>query len=133
MVWSYSGNPASSPKDQVRFLVGDTLADDPLLSDEEIEFALASEVNTYLAAAFCCEAIAAKFARQADVSIGDYREAANQKAEAYRRKAEDLRIRALRAVAPYAGALTVADKQALATDPGAVQPAFRVGMHSMEA
>ena len=34
---SYSGDPSSSPRDEVRFLIGDTTPDDPLLSDPELD------------------------------------------------------------------------------------------------
>ena len=36
MVWSYSGNPADSAVDAVRFLTGDTDTNDQLLDNEEI-------------------------------------------------------------------------------------------------
>jgi len=91
MTWSYSGNPADSPKDAVRFEIGDTNQEDQLISDEEINYCLASEKNTLAAAARCCEVIARKFARQADKAIGRTRIAASQKSKAYRELAKQLR------------------------------------------
>lgn len=38
MSWSYSGNPESSPLDECRFLVGDTIEDEPIMQDEEIGY-----------------------------------------------------------------------------------------------
>lgn len=38
MSWSYSGNPKESPIDEVRFLVGDTNKNEPILQDEEIQY-----------------------------------------------------------------------------------------------
>lgn len=38
MSWSYSGNPASSELDALRFMLKDTIEDAPLLQDEEIQF-----------------------------------------------------------------------------------------------
>ena len=38
MSWTYSGNPADSRKDALRFLIGDTIEAEPVLQDEEIEF-----------------------------------------------------------------------------------------------
>ena len=38
MSWSYSGNPKDSPIDDVRFLVGDTNKNEPILQDEEIQY-----------------------------------------------------------------------------------------------
>ncbi len=38
MSWSYSGDPSSSPLDEARFIMGDTDINDPVLSDEEINY-----------------------------------------------------------------------------------------------
>lgn len=74
MTWTYSGNPSSSSLDAVRFLCGDTDTANQLISNEEVAFLL-SEWNsdTYLAAAFACDAIAGTFAAKADgsKSVGD--------------------------------------------------------------
>jgi hypothetical protein len=61
MTWSYSGNPASSRQDKVRFLIGDT---DPdmgcTLSNEEIDSILKEDESDTKAAAYACEALRAK-------------------------------------------------------------------------
>lgn len=82
MTWSYSGDPASSDRDAVRFLVGDVDTTVQLLTDEEIDFLLATQMplrgsTTWVAA----EAAAVLSTRSApdvnvsgdgvDVSIGD--------------------------------------------------------------
>ena len=68
MSFSYSGDPADSNLDAVRFYLQDTNADDPLISDEEIEYLLASWMplydSLYYVAAVAAETIAAKFARE---------------------------------------------------------------------
>jgi len=38
MTWTYSGNPANSSSDAVRFLIGDTDTTDQLISNEEIAY-----------------------------------------------------------------------------------------------
>lgn len=38
--WFYSGDPLRSDRDEIRFLIGDTLTDDQLLSDQEIDAAI---------------------------------------------------------------------------------------------
>ena len=38
MSWNYSGNPASSPVDECRFLIGDTNPNEPIMQDEEIQY-----------------------------------------------------------------------------------------------
>lgn len=72
MTWTYSGNPASSTKDAVRFLIGDTDTDDQLLSDEEINYTITITGNVYESAHDCAYAVAASFARMAtSKSVGD--------------------------------------------------------------
>lgn len=38
MSWTYSGDPTSSKVDECRFLVGDTIKDEPIMQDEEIQY-----------------------------------------------------------------------------------------------
>lgn len=68
MSWSYSGDPLDSVLDEVRFLVGDTDAEDQLITDEEVEYLITRwnpiYGSTIMVAAMAAEAIAAKFARE---------------------------------------------------------------------
>jgi hypothetical protein len=72
VTWTYSGNPANSQLDEVRFLVGDTDEADPLASDEEINYALATWLPIYgtkhYVASVVAEQIAGKFARETSYS-----------------------------------------------------------------
>ena len=38
MSWSYSGNPSSSDLDALRFLIGDTDENAPIMQDEELQY-----------------------------------------------------------------------------------------------
>jgi hypothetical protein len=127
VTWTYSGNPSSTTRDEVRFLTGDTDTNDQLVTDEEIAYAVAKAPEPALAAARVCDAIAAKFARQADASAGDVSESASQKAAAYRTLATELRTQAGALALPVFGGITQAEKQTLDEDTGAVQPSFRIG------
>jgi len=71
--WSYSGDPASSARDLVRFLLLDTVEADPLLSNEEIDYLVATWTDPYEAARNGALTLMAKFTRQADLSrsVGD--------------------------------------------------------------
>ena len=62
MSWTYSQDPTNSPKDAVRFLIGDTNAAQQLLQDEEIAWCL-SEVNNepYRASANACSNLASLY------------------------------------------------------------------------
>jgi hypothetical protein len=53
----YSGDPATSDKDAVRFLIGDTGPDTFHFSDPEIEYLVSTQGNIYLAAAMACDKI----------------------------------------------------------------------------
>ena len=53
MTWNYSGDPSLSSRDAVRFLIGDTDPNDPLVTDEEIAYALGRFTEPELAGAIC--------------------------------------------------------------------------------
>jgi len=90
MTWSYGGDPTNDKVDEVRFLVGDTDEDDPLISDEEIEYMLSLHSDAVLAASFVALTIAAKFSRLASKSLGKMSIQLNQKAQAYHQLSQEL-------------------------------------------
>ncbi len=94
MTWSYSGNPASSDSDAVRFLVADTDTTDQLVSNEEIAYLLTTYNEPAFASIAAARAIAAKFARQSDQSrgVGDLSlsESFSQKSQQYNQLADHL-------------------------------------------
>lgn len=68
-VWSYTGNPDARPIDMVRFLIGDTDADNQQLNDAEIASLLTlTEGSTNASAIYACRSLATKFAAKADYS-----------------------------------------------------------------
>lgn len=119
MAWTYGADPLNDPTDEVHFLAGDTDPDDPLLQDEEIALLLAMYPKpvgkpAYLAAAAACDAIAARFGRQMQRSIGDLAASAQQKFEHYLQLAAQLR------------AAYMTDGEGLAQSPLRVRPASPV-------
>jgi len=72
VTWEYSGDPATSAKDEIRFLIQDTDESIQLLSDEEIEYLLGtwmtSHDSTVYVAAVAAEIIASKFAGVVNIS-----------------------------------------------------------------
>ena len=92
MAWSYSGNPADSEKDAVRFLIGDTDTDDQLLSDAEINYVIVeSGGSIYQAAHDAAYAIAGKFSRMASSkSVGDMSISYADRAQAFFALANEL-------------------------------------------
>lgn len=84
MAWTYSGDPATSDKDLVRFLCGDTDSTMPLLTDEEIQYLLSVKANAQKAAQAACQRILAKLAREVDYTIGPERVEASQRLANYK-------------------------------------------------
>jgi hypothetical protein len=95
MSWSYSGDPADSPLDEVRFLVMDTDTLDQLISDEEIEYIIATWAPVYgsplMYASMVAESIAAKFAREVSYSADGVSVGVEQLQDKYDRLASSLR------------------------------------------
>lgn len=100
MTWTYSGDPASTDNDAIRFLVGDTVSTDPLVENEEIAFALAQRGSTSGAAATICRSLAAKFAREADTHDDRLSTSHSQRSNAFRRMAEDYEEKAALSAGP---------------------------------
>ena len=135
MGWNYSGDPAASIGDEVRFLIGDTDSTDPLLSDEEIEYLLAGSGSPRQAAYDGCVDIAGKFARMASSkSVGDLSISYSDRARAFRDHAAALLSQDARRNPPtpwiHPDALKrAADRQVK----GVTGTEFWTGMHDNEA
>jgi hypothetical protein len=74
MSFTYTGDPSVSNRDKVRFLIGDTDANDYHINDEEINYLLTVWSNSVFDAAIACaELIAGQFAHKTNYSrsIGD--------------------------------------------------------------
>lgn len=128
MSWTY--NPAlATDRDRVRFLIGDTDTNDQQLQDEELTWVLTQRSDVYLAAADACRALQAKYARKVDTTNLSLSVSASQRAEAYAALAEQLESKAgsLAGAEMFVGGISVAGKEALDADSGAVQPNFRMG------
>lgn len=129
--FSYSGDPSKSDKDKVRFLIGDTDANAPLLGDPEITYLITEEGTPVRASIAAAVAISAKFSRLSDESVGDVSKSYSQRAEQYKKLADQLRQRqAEKSVCPYAGGISVADKQSVEGNTDRVDPAFYRDLHN---
>lgn len=97
-MWSYSGDPASSDKDEVRFYTQDVIEQRPLLQDEEIQFLLIEWLeqmgSILFVAATACEIIAAKFAAEVSVSADGVSVSSGDLQQRYMNLAEQLREQA---------------------------------------
>lgn len=123
MAWSYSGDPASSLKDRLRFEIGDVIAADPVISDEELNFCLAQNGNNVKRAkATAAEAIAARYAHEVNTKVGPLNFDLAQRAKEWAEKAQRFRREAAGAAAPSAGGIY--DSSGALSD-----PYFKKGMH----
>lgn len=131
MTWTYSiTDLATSQKDQVRLLIGDTVTSDQQLQDEEIDYMLTRRGSTYGAAAECCRSLQAKFSRSVDYTAAGTKSSYSQLAKAYGVKAAEFEAKSAMsgAGAPYAGGISVTDKRNQEQNPDRVSPQFQVGM-----
>ena len=95
MSWTYTNNPTGSSRDALRLAVGDTIENDPRLSDEEVGHFLSLYPESLdLAAAKAAEAIAARYSSMAVSYVGDLDNSPHLKAEYYLKLARQLRSRA---------------------------------------
>jgi len=130
MTWTYSpASVAASPMMQVRYLVGDTVATDPLVQDEEINFSLSQRPSIYGAAAMVCRSLSARLSREADTVDKDLRTTLSARATAFSRRAAEYENKAVSrsGAKPFAGGLSIADKINRENDPDRVQPGFVLG------
>lgn len=124
---TYSGDPATSSVDAVRFLIGDTDVADALLQDAEITYCVTQKGNVYFAAALAAEAIAGKLGRRYDVG-GAINKAQGALAEKFLKLAAELRRRGAESATIYSGGKTIAEKESDDLDSSNVQPDFKMGM-----
>lgn len=131
MTWSYNLSIiANSSKDAVRLLIGDVVACDPQMQDEEIAYLVGLRGSLYGAAAECCRAMAAKFSRSVDQQGGTSKVFYSQMAKAYTLKSIEFDNKATMfgSGTPYAGGISLSDKQIQDLNDDRVPPAFTKGI-----
>lgn len=129
-MFSYT-NPGTSLKDQVRFLVGDTKANDPFLQDEEIRYLLqAHQMEPNTAAIAACEAILSQLARSRDESVGSVSISFSQSLAGYEKMLARLKLQLALSggIAPYAGGISIQDKRSARRDGDWQRPDFSTDM-----
>ena len=126
--FSYTGDPADRPIDAVRFLVGDTNSDRPLLDDREVEFAIDKNPNQNLAAATLAEHLFGLFIAKADISVGPVSKSFTRVAELFKTKADQLRSEACKTAIPSFPATQVSSREVLDLDDALTRPSFLIGI-----
>jgi len=109
MSYTYTGDPTTSPKDEVRFLSGDVDMQNPELTDAEVIYCIcqvygsmanAPAMGNYLPAAYAADNIASKYARMSDKSVGDLHISYSNRFQQFQQMAQRLRARATNAIIP---------------------------------
>lgn len=126
--FTYGGDPANSDRDAVRFLVGDTLRERPLLDDKEVDYAIAQKKNLYMAASALACHLSARFSRYTSITVGSVSKDLSKLADAFSKKAKELKSEACSNARPSFPATTRAGKAALEADGTTANPDFRIGM-----
>lgn len=137
MAWSYdptnlNTSSATGRLNSVRLLVGDTDTTDQLVQNEEITFALSqSNDNVYVAAAWICKAIAAKFSRMVDTTLdGALSAKYSTRAKQYQQLAVQVEQQGKKvsgkSLGVFGGGVSVTDMTIINEDPDRVKPAFTI-------
>jgi len=130
-MWTYTGDPSANNKDEVRFLIGDTDNTDQIVTDEEITYAIAQESNNTLAAIRVVRAVIGKYAKKVDKAVGDLKISSSQMVEHYKDLLLYLEEQRLHAdpPMPFAGGISISQKDTVEADSDRVEPSFTKGMH----
>lgn len=120
MAFNYDDNPAGIPRDQVRFLIGDTDRDSPWFSDAEIAYLLSANYDDPHAAAINgVQAILARIASWQDETVGGVTLKISDIRTAFAELLARLRITGAGGAigaAPYVGGVSREDKLTTALD-----------------
>lgn len=134
MTWSYTGNPANSDLDALRFRLGDTDPADQQFSDEELDYLLAEKSTVPLAALEAARQLHFRYSKLVDKTVGDLKISYGQRAGRYKELISQLKRDSVWLSAmPYAGGIRESDKDSVEEDVDRVKPNFKLGMHDNPA
>jgi hypothetical protein len=123
--WSYSGDPAFSSRDAVRFYIGDTESSAQILMDAEIDQTLTIYPNAFLAAAQCARTIAGRYSRKISKRVGDLSISYSDLAKQFFTLADELAAQGnTMGVVPYSGGTSIADMQTVVSNTDRPKPDF---------
>ena len=134
----YTNNPSGSATDRVRLYVGDisTSTGGEFLANADCTHFISVTSNEFTAAQLAANSLAALFQGSAasasgggwvEKTVGDLKikkADAAQTAASYRTLSRQLGLMAARGLSPYAGGISISDKQDVEGDADRVRPAF---------
>jgi hypothetical protein len=133
---SYSGDPASSAKDAVRFHIGDTDVTNEYFNDAEITYMLSNNNNYVFQTAYqACYQLIARFSRYANEAVGGVRVDFSNLSKQFTDLASELKQQMYKDGEPQilAGGIDLAEKEANSTDTELVAPKFTKDMQENNA
>lgn len=134
----YRGNPSTDTSDEFRLLIGDiaTTTTGEIFADGEVDYFVANYSNVPLAASAAVKTLmgstrATALAGVVYKQVGDLRidRGGGGTDEVLSRKAAELRSLGVRKVKPYAGGISISDKDSQESDSDWEKPNFNLGMH----
>lgn len=127
MAFTYSGDPATSARDALRFTLQDTVEALALFQDAELDYALAEHSdNVNTAAIALCLTLSLRFAQELDRAVDRVSESGTAaRAQFYRDLHDTLRARGAVLAGLRIGGRRHSEKEALESNPDAVQPEFK--------
>lgn len=96
MSWTYSGNPASSARDALRFLISDTIDSAPIMQDEELDYLIAEYGDNPDRLSYeALTSVVKLFARDYKRSLGPQAEDPTERLKSFTAQAEKYRKKLL--------------------------------------
>ena len=133
MAWTYGADPANSNRDAVRLHIGDTDTNDQQLQDSEIEYYLGifgttGDGRVVPASIRCCEALAAKYARQVSTTNQGLSVGAQERYNHYVALADQLRLQEVTLAEVFLGGNTFTEQETMDDNNDLIPPIFRRGL-----
>ena len=126
MAWTYSGDPAASELDQLRFVSGDVDQHRQLWQNEEIAFVLSEAVSVEEAARQLLQAKIRQISLTPRVRLGSFTFDATALISSLKENLEALGV-TRGSMAPWAGGISQGDKKARESSKDRVRPRFHRG------
>ena len=135
MAFTYGGDPTNSNRDAVRLMIQDTSTGPQELSDNEVDWLIASHPDNWFAAAAGAKLKAGKFSSGSGTKwVGDLKIEASQQTQEFRSLASELLMTALRrGVKPAVGGISISQKETDLSDTDWDQPNFKMGQNDFDS
>ena len=128
MAFTWTGDPAASVIEQIRWEINDIDSTNAKFQDAEIQYAYDQENTIFNASARLCETLQARYSDASSRTMGPLKVDMSELAKMYAYKAKALRKRAVTYGQPYVGGQSVTKEEIFEDDTSLKQPVFSKGM-----